>query len=130
VYGGINRTGGDTADTTARTSTQTWGLATGFDYRAASDLTLGFVLAGGSTSWGLSQGLGGRSDMLQLGAYGRKDFGPAYLSAALSYAWHSMSTDRTVTVSGTDKLTASFGAHSFGGRLEAGHRFATPYPIS
>jgi len=70
---------------------------------------------------------------MQLGAYGRKEFGPAYLSAAFSYAWHSMSTDRTVTVSGTDRLAASFDAHSFGGRLEAGYRFAarwvdiTPY---
>jgi outer membrane autotransporter protein len=124
VYGGYNKTEGDSADTTART----WGLATGFDYRAAPDLTLGFALAGGSTNWGMSQGLGGgKSDVLQLGVYGRKESGPAYLSAALSYAWHGMSTDRTVTVSGTDKLTASFDAHSFGGRLEAGYRFATPW---
>jgi outer membrane autotransporter protein len=124
VYGGYNKTDGDTADTIART----WGLATGFDYRAAPDLTFGFALAGGSTNWGMSQGLGGgKSDVLQLGAYGRKEFGPAYLSAALSYAWHNMSTDRTVTVSGSDKLTANFDAHSVGGRIEAGHRFATPW---
>jgi outer membrane autotransporter protein len=123
VYGGYNKTDGDTADTIART----WGLATGFDYRAAPDLTFGFALAGGSTNWGMSQGLGGgKSDVLQLGVYGRKEFGPAYLSAALSYAWHNMSTDRTVTVSGSDKLAASFDAHSFGGRLEAGYRFALP----
>jgi outer membrane autotransporter protein len=124
VYGGYNKTEGDSADTTART----WGLATGFDYRVAPDLTLGFALAGGSMNWSLSEGLGcGKSDVLQLGAYGRKEFGPAYLSTALSYAWHNMSTDRTVTVSGTDKLTASFAAHSFGGRIETGTRFATPW---
>ncbi|MDP2408912.1 MAG: autotransporter domain-containing protein [Pseudolabrys sp.] len=122
IYGGYDKTTGDTADTTART----WGLATGFDYRAASDLTLGFALAGGSMNWAWSQGLGGgKSDVLQIGAFGRKEFGPAYVAGALSYAWHSMSTDRTVTVSGTDKLTASFDAHSFGGRLETGYRFAT-----
>jgi autotransporter-associated beta strand protein len=124
VFGGSNRTGGDTADTSVRT----WGLSTGFDYRAAPDLTLGFALAGGSTNWGLSQGLGGgRSEVMQLGAYGRKELGPAYLAAAFSYAWHSMSTDRTVTVSGTDKLAASFDAHGFGGRIEAGYRFAKPW---
>jgi autotransporter-associated beta strand protein len=122
VYGGYNKTEGDSADTTART----WGLATGFDYRVAPGLTLGFALAGGSMNWGLSEGLGGgKSEVMQIGAYGRKEFGPAYLSAALSYAWHGMSTDRTVTVSGTDKLTASFNAHSFGGRIETGTRFAT-----
>jgi outer membrane autotransporter protein len=130
VYGGYNRTSNDSAET----SSSTWGLATGFDYRAAPDLTFGFALAGGSTNWGLSQGLGGgSSEMAQLGAYGRKDFGSAYVSAALSYAWHTMRTDRTVTVSGSDKLAARFDAHSFGGRVEAGNRFAsrwvdvTPY---
>jgi outer membrane autotransporter protein len=55
------------------------------------------------------------------------------VSAALSYAWHDASTDRTVTVSGTDKLTADFSAHSFGARLEGGYRIdaslfsVTPY---
>ena len=122
VYGGYNKTEGESADTTART----WGLATGFDYRAAPDLTVGFALAGGSMSWGLSEGLGGgKSEVFQIGAYGRKELGPAYVAGALSYAWHGMSTDRTVTVSGTDKLTASFDAHSFGGRIETGNRFAT-----
>jgi outer membrane autotransporter protein len=124
VYGGYNKTANDSTETSSRT----WGLATGFDYRAAPDLTFGFALAGGSTNWGLSEGLGGgNSDMVQLGAYGRKEIGSAYLSAALSYAWHMVRTDRTVTVSGSDKLAASFDAHSFGGRVEAGHRFASQW---
>lgn len=95
---------------------------------------VGFALAGGGTNYGLSDGLGGgKSDVFQMGVYGSKQFGPAYVSAALSYAWHRMTTDRTVTVSGTDNLTASFNAHSFGGRLETGYRFdvqfvsITPY---
>ena len=87
---------------------------------------LGFALAGGGSSWGLSEGLGGgRSDAVQFGAYGSRSFGQAYVSAALSYALHRMTTDRTVTVSGADRLTASFDAHSFGGRVEAGYRIAT-----
>ena len=89
---------------------------------------LGFALAGGGTNYGLSDGLGGgRSDVFQIGLYGSKQFGPAYVSAALSYAWHGMKTDRTVTVSGTDNLTASFDAHSFGGRLESGYKFDVPF---
>lgn len=122
AYGGYNKNNGDAAVTVSHdTTARTYGLATGFDYRASADTMVGFALAGGGTSWGLSDNLGtGRSDVLQFGLYGTKQFGAAYLSGALSYAWHNMSTDRTVTVSGSDRLTASFNAHSVGGRLETG----------
>ena len=126
AYGGYNTISGDTGGSIADTTARIWGLATGFDYRAAPDLMLGFALAGGNTNWTLAHGLGsGRSDVLQFGAYGRKEFGPAYLSAAVSYAWHRMGTDRTVSVSGLDSLAASFDAHGLGGRIEAGYRLAT-----
>lgn len=128
VYGGLNKTIGDTTTGTHDTTSRSYGLATGADYRASPDLMLGFALAGGGTNYGLSDGLGGgRSDVFQIGLYGSKQFGPAYVSAALSYAWHGMKTDRTVTVSGTDNLTASFDAHSFGGRLESGYKFDVPF---
>ena len=38
----------------------------------------------------------------------------------------SESTDRYVTVAGTDHLTADFSANSIGGRIEGGYRFAVP----
>ena len=108
------RPGGD-GDTTART----YGLATGFDYRLKPDLTVGFALAGGSTNWGLSQNLGGgRSDVFQMGVYAVKKYGAAYLSGALSYAWHDVTTDRTVTIAGNDKLQGQLNAQSFGARAE------------
>jgi outer membrane autotransporter protein len=89
---------------------------------------VGFALAGAGTSWGPSNNLGtGRSDVMQLGLYGSKQFGASYLSGALSYAWHSINTDRTVTVSGSDHLAANVDAHSFGGRVETGHHFVTAF---
>ena len=36
------------------------------------------------------------------------------------------STDRFVTVAGTDDLTAGFDANDIGGRIEGGYRFAVP----
>ncbi len=128
AYGGLNKTGGDTNAGTHDTTARTYGLATGADYHATPDLLLGFALAGGGTNYGLSDGLGGgHSDVFQIGVYGSKQFGAAYLSAALSYALHWMTTDRTVTVAGTDRLTADFNAHSFGGRLESGYLFNTAF---
>ena len=50
----------------------------------------------------------------------------AYVSAALAYAWHRVSTDRYLTVAGTDHLTADFSANNVGGRIEGGYRFAIP----
>ena len=40
---------------------------------------------------------------------------------------HNITTDRTITVAGSDHLTANFTAQSVGGRLETGYRFLTPY---
>jgi outer membrane autotransporter protein len=125
-FGGSNRTSGDLAvigshDLSARTA----GGAAGLDYRLTPDTVLGFALAGAGTDWSLSQGLGGgKSDAFQAGLYGATKSGPAYLAAAFAFTNHWMSTDRFAV---GDHLTASFNAQSYGGRLEGGYRFATPY---
>jgi outer membrane autotransporter protein len=126
-YGGSNRTSGDPAvvgnhDLSATTA----GGAAGLDYRLAPGTVVGFALAGGGTSWGLAQGLGtGKSDAFQAGLYGTARSGSAYLAAALAYTNHWMSTDRFAFAG--DRLSATFNAQSFGGRVESGYRFATIY---
>jgi len=126
AYGGSNRTTGDLAvigshDLAARAV----GFAAGLDYRLTPDTVVGFALAGGGTDWSLSQGLGGgKSDAFQAGVYGATRSGPAYLAAAFAFANHWISTDRFVV---DDHLTANFNAQSYGGRLEGGYRFGTPY---
>jgi uncharacterized protein with beta-barrel porin domain len=126
AYGGSNRTTGDLAiigshDLSARTV----GGAAGLDYHLTPDTVVGFALAGGGTNWSLAQGLGGgKSDAFQAGVYGATRSGPAYLAAAFAFANHWMSTDRFAV---GDRLTANFNAQSYGGRLESGYRFGTPY---
>ena len=61
------------------------------------------------------------------GAYGRHNFGPAYISAALAYGWHDVTTNRTVMLAGIDQLQGRFRAETFSGRFEGGYRFATWY---
>jgi outer membrane autotransporter protein len=127
AYGGQNKSSGDLGAGSHDTSVRAAGIASGFDYRVAPATVVGFALAGGNTSWGLSDNLGsGRSDVFQSGVYGSTRSGAAYLSGSLAVAWHSMSTDRTVTISGIDRLTGSFNALNYGGRIESGYRFATP----
>jgi outer membrane autotransporter protein len=108
-------------------SAQTYGYATGLDYRVTPYTVVGFALAGGSTNYGLSDGLGsGHSDMFQSAVYSLTRVDAAYVSAALAYAWHRVSTDRVLTVAGLDHLTADFSADNVGGRIEGGYRFAIP----
>ena len=127
-YGGYNKTDGNATVGSTDTTVRTYGVTTGFDFHANPDLLLGFALAGGATNWGLAQGLGGgRSDVFQTAIYGTHQFGAAYLAGALSYAWHDVTTDRTVTVAGADKLEAKFHANNFAGRVEGGYRFDVPY---
>jgi outer membrane autotransporter protein len=108
-------------------SARTFGYAAGLDYRVTPDTVAGFALAGGNTRFGLSDGLGGgHSDMFQAALYSSTRFNAAYVSAALAYAWHRVSTDRFLTLAGTDHLTADFSANNVAGRIEGGYRFAIP----
>jgi outer membrane autotransporter protein len=127
AFGGQSETGGNLDVGSHDTSVRTAGVATGFDYRLAPATIVGFALSGAHTSWGLSGNLGGgRNDAFQAGVYGSTKFGAGYLSGSLAGALHSMSTDRTIDVGGLTKLTASFDAVNYGGRVEGGYRFDTP----
>ncbi|MBX9829103.1 MAG: autotransporter domain-containing protein [Xanthobacteraceae bacterium] len=135
AYGGAGAISGDANVGSARTSVNAAGFAAGADYRPSRDSLAGVAFAGGGSSWHLDGGLGGgRTDFFQAGVYGSQRFGAAYLSGALAYASHWVTTDRTVTVSGTDKLAADFVAQTFGARVEGGYRLpagalgaVTPY---
>ncbi|MEK6246377.1 MAG: ice-binding family protein, partial [Pseudomonadota bacterium] len=127
-YGGYGKAVGDPLVVGSHDrSVRTYGYATGLDYRITPYTVAGFALAGGGTNYGLADGFGGgRSHMFQAAAYTSTRFNGAYVSTAVAYAWHRVSTDRFLTVAGTDHLTADFSAHNVGGRIEGGYRFAIP----
>jgi uncharacterized protein with beta-barrel porin domain len=134
AFGGGARIDGDAPVGSHDTTTNVVGVAAGADYRLSPDTVLGFALAGGHTRWSLSDGMGGgQSDFFQAGAFASHHNGPAYVSAALAYAWHGASASRTITVPGLATLDADFHPQVFGGRVETGYRFAaagfgvTPY---
>jgi uncharacterized protein with beta-barrel porin domain len=127
AYGGSATTEGNTLVGSHDTTSRVYGVVAGADYKVSPNTLLGFALAGGGTSYTLSDGLGrGSSDLFQAGAFGRHNFGPAYVSAALAYGWHDVTTNRTVALAGVDQLQARFQAETFSARFEGGYRFATP----
>lgn len=92
------------------------------------DTLIGFAMAGGGTGFKVGNGLGtGRSDLFQAGAFFRHSIGPAYLSGALAYSWQDITTYRTLTLAGFDRLRANFKANTSSGRIEAGYRIAVPW---
>lgn len=129
-YGGSSTINGSTSSGTSTTTSRVYGTVVGADYRATPDTLIGFALGGAGFNFSLADGLGsGRADLFQMGLYGRHNLGAAYVAASLAYGWQDVTTDRTVTVSGVDKLTANYKASTFAARGETGWRFA-PLPAS
>ena len=127
-YGGSQTTDGNAALGSNNTTSRIAGVVVGADYRFSPFTQAGFALAGGGTNFSVANGLGsGRSDLFQAGTFIRHTVGPAYLSAALAYAWQDITTDRTVTVAGIDQLRAQFNANAWSGRVEGGYRFVGPW---
>ena len=132
-FGGSQRTDGNTIVGSNDTRSSIAGGAVGADYRVAPNTLAGFALAGGGTNFSVNGFGSGRSDLFQAGAFIRHNVGAAYLSGALAYGWQDVTTDRTVTVAGIDRLRAQFNANAWSGRVEGGYRFVsqgfgwTPY---
>ena len=126
-FGGSARTNGNAALGSNDATIREFGFAAGADYRISPALLAGFALAGGGTNFGVNGFGSGRSDLFQAGAFARYTDGPAYVSGALAYGWHDVTTDRTVTIAGLDRLRAEFKANAYSGRVEGGYRFATPW---
>jgi autotransporter-associated beta strand protein len=127
-FGGSQSTDGNVVAGSNMATSRIGGVAVGADYWLSPQTIAGFALAGGGTSFSIANGLGsGRSDLFQAGAFIRHNVGPAYIAAAAAYGWQDISTDRTVTIAGVDRLRAQFNANAFSGRIEGGYRFVTPW---
>jgi uncharacterized protein YhjY with autotransporter beta-barrel domain len=132
AYGGSSATNGDPIAGSHDVSAQTYGFASGMDYRVSPYTVVGFAAAGSGTSWGLANALGsGRSDAAQFGVYGVSWLGPVYLAGALAFTNHWFTTNRSAL---GDQLTANFDGQSYSARFEGGYRVAvlprlgvTPY---
>jgi autotransporter-associated beta strand protein len=127
AYGGGSNTSGNATLGSQSATGRAFGFTAGADYRISPDTLVGFALAGGGTNFSVAGFGTGRSDLFQAGAFVRRNFGAAYVTAAAAYGWQDVTTDRTVTTVGVDRLRAEFNANAWSGRVEGGYRFATPW---
>jgi len=126
-FGGSQTTQGDAIVGSSNTTSRIFGTAVGADRLIAPMTIAGFALGGGGTNFSVANSGTGRSDLFQAGAYLRHANGAAYFSAAIAYGWQDVSTDRTVTAVGADRLRAGFNANAWSGRIEGGYRFVAPW---
>ncbi|MFT0878073.1 autotransporter-associated beta strand repeat-containing protein [Rhodopseudomonas sp. G2_2311] len=133
-YGGTLRVGGDASTGSHDTTSRVAGAAAGASYQLSARARVGFALGGSGSSFSLAQGLGsGSSDNFNAALYGRYQFGPSYLAAALGYVWQDATVDRTVTVAGGEALRARTHPQALTARVEGGQRLqvsgigVTPY---
>ena len=126
-FGGSQTTDGNATLGSSTATSRIAGTAVGADYRFSPFTLAGFALAGGGTNFSVANGGTGRSDLFQAGAFIRHNVGPAYISGALAYGWQDITTDRTVTIAGVDRLRAEFNANAWSGRVESGYRFVSPW---
>ena len=126
-YGGSQTTDGNAALGSNTATSSVFGTAVGADYRISPFTVAGFALAGGGTNFSVAGSGSGHSDLFQAGAFIRHTVGQAYITAALAYGWQDITTNRTVTVAGSDLLRAQFDANAFSGRLEGGYRYVAPW---
>jgi uncharacterized protein with beta-barrel porin domain len=127
AYGGGSSTSGNAALGSNNATARAFGFAAGADYRLSPDTLAGFALAGGGTNFSVSGFGSGRSDLFQAGAFIRHNIGNAYVTAAAAYGWQDVTTERTVTVAGFERLRAQFSANAYSGRIEGGTRYVTPW---
>jgi uncharacterized protein with beta-barrel porin domain len=126
-FGGSQTTDGNATVGSNTATSSIFGTAVGADYRISPFTVAGFALAGGGTNFSVAGSGSGHSDLFQAGAFVKHTVGSAYISAALAYGWQDITTDRTVTVAGSNLLRAEFNANAFSGRLEGGYRFVAPW---
>ncbi len=123
-FGGTQTTDGNAAAGSNTSSSRIGGVAVGADYLISPNTVAGFAMAGGGTSFSVTGGGSGRSDLFQIGGFVRHSIGSTYLSGALAYGWQDVTTNRSVM---TDQLQARFSPNTFSGRFEVGNRTVTSW---
>lgn len=130
-FAGSDLVSGDVDTGSSKFKSHAAGFAGGADWVVAPNFTLGAAVSAGATNFRLANSLGsGHVDGYQAGVYGVMQFNPMlYGSFAGGLALDDITTNRTLTVSGTDQLTGMANAVMAGGRFETGLKmgFMSPY---
>jgi uncharacterized protein with beta-barrel porin domain len=101
------------------------GFIGGADFHMSTNMILGGAFSIGSASFRLADSFGdGKDNAIQAGVYGFIHYLPKlYGSFTADFGENSITTERVITVSGTDDLAGKVSASIFGMRYETGAEF-------
>ncbi|MFN4156219.1 MAG: ice-binding family protein [Paracoccaceae bacterium] len=130
-YGSRNTTDGSARlGHSERTSTNR-GIAVGLNVLVNEATNVGVALSWSRADFALSENMGsGTSDTVLLGLRARTSSDRGYLEGALAFGRSDISTDRTVTIAGLDRLGAETTGNSFAAHVEAGYHMGVFTPFA
>ena len=131
-FAGSDLVAGDDTIGTQKFKSHGAGVIAGLDWQPSKRLTLGAAVSFGSNDFHLANDLGtGKTNAFQAGVYGMMLFSPrAYGAFAGLLAVDDVTTHRTLTVSGTDRLDGKVSPLMVGGRYETGLKLGWLVPYA
>ncbi len=129
-YGSRNTTDGDDARGYHERSSENRGLAAGLNYALNAATDVGVAVSWNKADFSIVEGFGsGTSDTVFVALRGRTVSERGYIEGALAYGQSDVTTDRTLTIAGTDRLAGETTAQTMAAHIEAGYHMGmfTPF---
>lgn len=129
-YGSRNTTDGDSGRGYHDRSSDNRGLAAGLNYAFNAATDVGVAVSWNEADFSLVDGFGsGTSDTVFVALRGRTVSERGYIQGALAYGQSDITTNRTLTIAGTDRLAGETSAQTMAAHVEAGYHMGmfTPF---
>lgn len=129
-YGSQSVTDADASVGASEMTTNNRGVAAGLLYSPSSTDTFGIAISSATADFDLENSNGsGESESLFLALSARRSLESLYVEGAVAVGRSDITTDRTVTIAGTDRLIGETTSDSVAAHIEAGYRMGwfTPF---
>lgn len=129
-YGSRNVIDGDAGIGWHELSSNNRGIAAGLNFSPNNNSDLGIALSWNTADFALANGFGsGTSDTVFVALRGQTSFDRGYVEGAVAYGRSDITTDRTVTIAGADRLIGETTATSLAAHIEAGYHMGNFTPF-
>lgn len=130
-YGSRHAIDGDADRGWHELSSNNSGIAAGLNFSPNSSSDLGIALSWNTADFALENGFGsGASETVFVALRGQTAFDSGYVKGALAYGRSDITTDRTVTIAGVDRLIGETTANSLAAHVEAGYHMGVFTPFA
>lgn len=130
AYGSRNIVDGDISRDLQERSSNNRGIAAGLNVSPNNNSDLGIAVSWNTADFALANGSGsGTSDTVFVALRGQTWFDRVYVKGTLAYGRSDITTDRTVTIAGVDRLVGETTGDSLAAHVEAGYNMGifTPF---